>query len=291
MSLLSRLERRFGRFAIPNLTVIIIVGQMVMYFANLFRNAGGRGDVASLISLNVPRILSGEIWRLVTFTIAPPPTGIIIFAAIGWMLFHTFGSNLERIWGEFRYNVFLFIAWAANIAAAFIGWYAWGIPAPYLPPSAALGAAGTAANVLLYGAVFLAFARLFPDMIINLFFVLPIRIKWLAILAWIGYAYSLFRYDWPERMFILASLLNYILFFGRDHVREFKHGRRRRSFQAKAKKATAAPKHQCRICGVNSADSPKALFRYCSKCEGQACYCPEHIRDHEHVTAAAPTAQ
>jgi hypothetical protein len=93
------------------------------------------------------------------------------------------------------------------------------------------------------------------------------------------------------RMLVVATVLNYLLFFGPEHMREFRQQHRRRSFQTKSKKATAAHKHVCRVCGVNSTDSPKTLFRYCSKCEGQVCYCPDHIRDHQHVAAAAPAAQ
>jgi hypothetical protein len=290
MSLLTYLERRFRRFGIPNVTVVIIVGQMALYFANLVRHANRLPGVARQLNLDVPRILDGEVWRLISFAFVPPATGVIIFALIGWLMFHTFATGLERVWGPFRFNVFLFVAWAANVAAAFIGWYAWGIPEPYLPPSVALGISATAGNVLLYGTIFLAFARLFPDMTINLFYVLPIRIRWLALIAWVAYAYSFLRYDWPERLFIAASLANYILFFARDHWRTLKQGQRRRVFQAKATKATAAPRHVCRVCGVNSDDSPKTLFRYCSKCTGQECYCPEHIRDHEHVIAESPVA-
>jgi hypothetical protein len=290
MSLIPRLERRFGRFAIPNLTAIIIGGQALLYLADLLRRDNGGGSVYQLVSLQPSRILAGEAWRLVTFAFAPPLTPIIFFALLGWMLFYLFGSNLERVWGDFRFNVFLLVGWAANVAVAFIAWGVWGIPEPLLPPTAALGQSAMAANVLLYGSVFFAFARLFPDVIINVMFVLPIRIKWLALAAWVGYAYSFLLYDWPFRLFIAASLANYGLFFGREHWREFRFGRRRRKFQAQARQATAAPNHVCRVCGASSEKSPKTLFRYCSKCAGQCCYCPDHIRDHVHVTAEATAA-
>jgi ribosomal protein L37AE/L43A len=80
----------------------------------------------------------------------------------------------------------------------------------------------------------------------------------------------------------LASIANYLAFFGREHFREVKQGQRRRSFQAKIEK-TAKALHTCRVCGLDSESSPKTAFRYCSKCAGQCCYCPEHIQNHEHV--------
>jgi hypothetical protein len=202
---------------------------------------------------------------------------------------YLFGTTLENHWGVFRFNVFLLVGYLANVAAAFV---AWGIlkASPEIAPMAGALGGAAASNYFLYGSLFLAFARLYPDFILNILGILPIRIKWLALAAWVGYAYSLIAGTWMTRMLVLATVINYLLFFGRDHVRELRHGHRRRAFQTKAKKATAAPKHACRVCGLNSDDSPKTLFRYCSKCAGQACYCPDHIRDHEHVTAEAPAA-
>jgi hypothetical protein len=137
-------------------------------------------------------------------------------------------------------------------------------------------------NTFVYGTLFLAFARLFPDYVIQLMFVLPIRIRWLALITWIAYGYVFLRGDWAVKVIIVASLLNYFIFLGRDHLREIKQGQRRRTFQAKAAKA-AHPIHTCRVCGANNDDSPKLAFRYCSKCAGQCCYCPDHIQNHEHV--------
>jgi hypothetical protein len=197
-----------------------------------------------------------------------------------------FGTTLERNWGAFRFNMFILIGWLANVIAAFAAAALVGSIA--LDAPIVLQLAPTAAsNEFLYSSLFLAFARLYPDFILNLFFVLPIRIKWLALLAWIGYGYLIVRGPWMTRLLVIATIFNYLLFFGQQHWRELRHGQRRRAFQAKAKKSTVAPTHQCRVCGLNSNDSPKTPFRYCSKCEGQACYCPEHIRDHEHVTAEA----
>jgi hypothetical protein len=87
---------------------------------------------------------------------------------------------------------------------------------------------------------------------------------------------------------VLATVFNYLLFFGKEHWDALRHGHRRRSFRASAARATAQPSHECRVCGLSTDESPKTLFRYCSKCAGQCCYCPAHIRDHEHVTAEEP---
>ena len=271
MSFLQRLEARFGRWAVPNLTVMIIAGQVLLYFAQMMRaGQGAGGNLLTNIRLVPGAVISGEIWRLVTFLFVPPQASPL-FIVFYWMLFYMFGTSLEQQWGTFRYNAFLGIGYLANLAAAFVAW--------------GLGANLVASNGFLYGTVFLAFARLFPNFIINLFFILPIQIKWLALLMWIGYGYQLLRGDWMARMLIVASVLNYLLFFGPEHLREWKSGHRRRAYQAHVKAATKPLKHQCLVCGLDSESSPQTLFRYCSKCEGQCCYCPEHIHNHEHVKA------
>jgi hypothetical protein len=285
MTLLSRLERRFRRFAIGNLTIILVAGQAALYVASLLP----QGIRLDRVVLDPSLVAQGEVWRLVTFLFVPPAMPPI-FAIFYFMLFHFFGSTLERQWGEFRYNVFIGVGWLANIVAAFLGSAIVG----QMIPEAAVGslnlAPNAAPNLFLYSSIFLAFARLYPDFVIRVMFVLPVRIKWLALLQWIMYGYLVASGDWMTRLLIVATVLNYLLFFGREHVREFRQRHRKHAFQAQAKKSLAAPLHVCRVCGLNSADSPRTAFRYCSKCEGQACYCPDHIRDHEHVTAATPAA-
>jgi membrane associated rhomboid family serine protease len=276
MSLLSRLEARLRRWTIPNLTGIIIGGQILLYLVETLRSAQGPpGDPFANLYLIPDKVLQGEVWRLVTFAFIPPPGGFL-FVVISWMLFYFFGTALENQWGTVRYNLFLWLGVLANVAAAFL--------------TLLHGPGYVASNGFLYGTVFLAFARLFPNFVINLFFILPIQIKWLALLAWIGYGYTLVKGDWMVRVLILASVANYLVFFGRDHWRDLKRGHRRRTFQSRTKEATRSLVHKCRVCGLDSDSSPKTLFRYCSKCAGQCCYCPEHIQNHEHVTADGETA-
>jgi hypothetical protein len=289
LTFIDRLQRRFRWLAVPNVTITLIVGQAVLYVANLLAQKGILPGGASLdrVMLDPAMVMQGEVWRLVTFLFTPPPIGPI-FVIFYFALFHLFGTTLEQHWGTFKYNLFLLIGYLANVAAAFLGAF---VLQQQLDPGAneTLKLASiTATNGFLYGSVFLAFARLYPDFTLNIFFVLPIRIKWLALLAWIGYAYVLVRGDWMARMLIIATVLNYLLFFGREHIREWRQGQRRRTFQAEAKRATAPAKHVCAVCGISSAESPRTLFRYCSKCSGQRCFCPDHIRDHEHVIENEP---
>jgi hypothetical protein len=284
LTLLDRLERRFGWLAVPNVTVLLIAGQILLYVLTRLP----QGVSLERIALEPDRVLNGEVWRLITFLFTPPATDSI-FVIFYFMLIYTFGSALEMHWGAFKYNLFLLTGYIANVAAAFVALAI----VRSAGPQAGNGDAGLGAvfgNGFLYGSLFLAFARLYPDFIITIFFVLPIRIKWLALLAWLGYFGSFASGDWMTRMAVLASVLNYLAFFGAGHWWQAKHIQRRQEFYIKAKKATAAPRHTCAVCGVSSDDSPRRLFRYCSKCAGQRCYCPDHIQDHEHVTSEEPAA-
>jgi len=267
MSFWKRLEKRFSRWAIPNVTLIIIAGQVMLFVAGILQD--GRRNVFERIELDPGMVVQGEVWRLVTFAFVPFTTAPL-FAVITWLLFYRFGSALEQEWGVVRYNLFLLLGLVINVIAVFVAWY-W-------------DAFTSATNWFLYGTVFLAFARLFPNYVIHLFFVLPIQIKWLALVAWIGYGYSFVIEDGTGRMLILASLSNYLLFFWREHWLDLKNRQRKRAFEAKTSKAATQLVHKCLVCGLDSKSSPKTSFRYCSKCDGQACYCPEHIRDHEHIT-------
>src|SRR5687768_16764729 len=105
LTLLDRLERRLGRFAIPNLTLLLIAGQVALYVAWFLP----QGISLDRIALDPAKILRGEVWRLVTFLFMPPTTDIIIFALFYFLLFHLFGTTLEHQWGTFKYNLFLFI--------------------------------------------------------------------------------------------------------------------------------------------------------------------------------------
>jgi hypothetical protein len=214
MSLLSRLDRKFGRFAVPNLTIFLIAGQVLAYVADRIPAGMQRASVLENIRLVPDKVMQGEVWRLVTFLFDPPVT-YVLFAFFFWYLFYLMGTTLESVWGNFRYNVYLAIGYFASIAMAMMFWFSFGVPG------------NTASNAFLYGSVFLAFARLYPDFELLLFFILPVKIKWLALLTWVMYGWTLLAGTWLGRLMVVAAVLNYLLFFGRDIWRNAKHGHRR----------------------------------------------------------------
>jgi hypothetical protein len=266
MSLLSKIERSLARFAIPNLSLYLVIGQVLFWGLALMT-----GFNLERIALLPAAVMTGEVWRLATFLFFPPSlssdTLSIVFMAFAWYMFYLMGSALEHYWGEFRYNAFIGLGWLLTVAMAFI------TPGVY------------ASNLFLAGSVFLAFAYLNPDFTLLIFFILPVRIKWLALLQWLGYGYVLVVGPWPARLLVLAATGNFLLFFTGDILKRIRTGRRRLAFQARtaASQDGHEARHRCRVCGKTDLSHPQVDFRYCSKCAGNQCYCPEHIFNHEHV--------
>ncbi len=262
MSWLKKIERALGWLAIPDLTLYLVVGQAAVFLAILM------GVVQSDVFVLVPQwVLQGEPWRLVTFLLCPPPTSVL-FIVFAWWMFYLMGTSLEKYWGTFRYNLFLLVGYLLTVGVGFFH--------PELPVT----------NTFLAGTVFLAFAHLNPDFELAIFFILPVRIKWLALLTWIGYGYALVRYGWPTRLAVLAATGNFLLFFSRDLVLTARMRGRRMKEQAETFARAGEPRHRCRVCGKTDLTHPELDFRYCSKCAGDECYCPEHIFQHEHVLSA-----
>jgi hypothetical protein len=272
MSLISKLNARFGRFAVSNITLLLIAGQVFLYVAQVFSPDQG-GDIAEKVQLLPAKVFDGEIWRLITFLFDPPVTNPL-FAFFFWYLFYLFGTTLEHSWGTFRYNIFLSIGYVATVGMSLLVYFVDGASMP-------------ANNGFLYGTVFLAFAKLYPDFVLSIFFVLPVKVRWLALFQWCIYALTflsaLLAAEWMMCGMVVASVLNYLLFFGRDMWRDLKQGHRRMRHQARTMRAPQRLVHICAVCGLNSEDAPQAQFRYCSKCGGERCYCPEHLQNHEHV--------
>ena len=273
MSLLDKIERRFRRFAVPHVTIGLILCQVVVYAVaqgQIFKaGAGGLEPqtVLDRIALVPDKVLEGEVWRLVTFVCEPPVTNVV-FAFFFWYMFYLMGEALEMNWGSLRYTVYLFIGYLATLAVAFL--------TPEVPASIGF----------LQGSVFLAFAALFPNFVIHLFFLLPVKIKWLALLAWIGCFFTLVLGAWTTRLLVLASICNFLLFFGKDILYRVRMGRRSMTLQASRIGRKPKPYfHRCTVCGITDRSHPQAEFRYCRQCGGSHGYCMEHLRNHEHIKA------
>lgn len=264
MKLLDTLERKLGPFAVPNLTLILLAAQAIGFLLTSAKPA----QVNDMV-LIMDQVYAGEFWRLGTFLFVPP-TDSFIFIFFALYFFWLTGSALEANWGHVRYNLYVLIAYLATLGASAL--------VPNEPASS--GFIGLS--------VYLAFAYLYPHFEVLLFFILPVKIKYLAILAWIGIFLAFATGDWLIKALTVASVANFLLFFGKDILFRVSHGKRRMEWQAKQLRQRNKPFHQCTICGATEKTHPKMDFRYCSKCEGSYEYCAEHLPTHEHVKKDQP---
>ena len=260
MKYLDFLDRLVRPIAIPNLTQLLIAGQVLMFLAAMTKPA-----VIGQAELVWTLVLQGEVWRLLTFLFIPVSfSPLWLFFAL--YIFYMFGTALEQYWGVVRYNAFLWLGALLTIAATAL--------VPNVPVTGAF----------LYGTVFLAFASYNPDFTLNLFFILPVKVKWLAWFQAAGYALMFVAGDWSIKLTVLASVGNYLIFFAPTVVSWVRNRQRRMKWESRQYKPGSQPRHTCAVCGINSDTHPTADFRYCSKCGGDKAYCEDHLRNHEHVT-------
>lgn len=262
MRWLDKLERSIGRFTIRNLMAYIVGITGVVYALAYFDTSG---IVIGKLMLIPELVKRGEVWRLITYIFIPPATSIF------WILFTLYfyymvGSALEHEWGSFRFNVFYFTGMIGTTVAAFITGY---------------GATSAYLNLSL----FLAFARLYPDFELLLFFFIPVKVKYLAMLDWAFFAFTVLMGDRSSRIIAIVSIANYFLFFGRDIITRTKSSRQvynnRRRFHSDIPRNFTI--HRCTICGKTEKDDPNMDFRYCPQCEGDYEYCMDHVRGHQHI--------
>ena len=287
--LLKNLRRDFERFCyrnankgIPNLMMFISLGTAIMY---LFTLIDPSNTLYFLFSFHRGAILHGQIWRLFTYILLPTTNNVLILA-ISLYFYYFIGKTMENQWGTFRFNLFYFSGvLLTDIAALLFGF------------NASIG------NLNL--SLMLAFATLYPENRVLLFYIIPIKMKYLAWFYFALIILDLFTMPLGYNLFSLMALLNYFLFFGSDILGvlpDFMQPRRsNRSFgdfgqrkqkpnanwashyRAGNKQETPPYRHKCTVCGRTDVDYPDLEFRYCSQCNGYYCYCIDHINNHEHI--------
>jgi hypothetical protein len=267
MKLVARLERTLGRFAIPKITFYIVFLQSLVYVLFMAMRARRPEDAAAFLArfmLVGAFVLHGEVWRILTFVIMPPLMNPIFFFFAMYFLY-LMGTALENHWGTFRFNLFLWVGWAVSVAAAMA------LPTHF------------ASNGYLMESIFLAFAYLYPEFVIYLFFVFPVKIKWLALVTWVLFVYQFCTGTWLDKLLIVAAVTNFLLFFHRELLQTAKGGHRRMLLRAQTTRPADEPFHRCTTCGVTDKSNRTMEFRYCPQCAGTPCYCIDHINAHQHI--------
>ena len=287
---MNKLERKFGKYAIPNLMkyiiVLYVVGFVFAYIAP--------GFYAEWLSLDAYKILHyGQIWRLVTFIIQPPNTHPI-FVVFSLYLYYMLGRQLEYVWGAFRFNFYFFMGVVFHIIAAFLAYALFKVSLPM----------GT---YYLNMSLFFAYAALYPNQQFYFLIIIPVKVKWLAWIDAAFFGYTILQAFLPSyggmggyfgaiyqanALEAFVSLLNFLVFFfatrnmSRYSPKEIKRKRvYRKEVQAGRQETRYAngAKHKCAVCGRTELDDETLEFRYCSKCNGNYEYCQDHLFTHEHV--------
>ena len=304
MNFIRNLERRFGKYAIRDLPAVIIGLYVAGYILSVMSPR-----VLGYLTLDPYFILKGQVWRLVTWIIVPPGT-LDIFTVIMLFFYFSIGRGLERKWGSFLFNLYFFMGMLFTVIGAFIV-YAWYM-ASY-GHGIQMGYAFSTYYINM--SIFMAFALSYPDATVLLYFIIPVKMKWMGILYGVLIVYSFIQSSLPGRVLIIASLLNFMIFwlltsngnrgrayggsgsfrngrgaggiFGQsrpDGARKIYPGTRGNAGKTgPAAGPSGVPLHRCAVCGRTEKDSDQLEFRYCSKCAGAFEYCQDHLFTHTHV--------
>ncbi len=298
----TKLEQKYGKYAIPNLTFYLIICYAIGYLlqlSSLYNPA--MSNLMNYMTLDIYAILHGQIWRIFTWLLIPPG-GFDLFTLVMLYCYFSIGTLLERTWGTFRYNVFMFMGIIFTIIGAvilyvFIWIFGQSLGAGILEGAELLktvsaGYSSMFSTYYISMSIFLAFAMTFPDSQMLFMFVIPIKAKVLGIFYVAIMAYTIFSafaanvfYGIVTATVILFSLFNVLVFFivTRKSFRTPTQIKRQREFQKRAMRPKNITRHKCAICGRTEESDPDETFRFCSKCDGNYEYCSKHIYTHTHV--------
>ena len=288
---INNMERKFGRYAIRNLTLYIIGLYIVGYLIQLI---SARFNIIGYLTLDPVFIMRGQIWRLISWILIPP-TQLSIWIFITLYLYYFIGTTMERTIGTFRYNIFILGGILAMIIAAFVSY---GINlivngnnlADFVLYNSAISMFSSTYYIQMM--VFLMFAICYPDMQLLLMFIIPVKVKYLgivyaAILAFDAVRTGIINGFFPLLFIILFQFINLGLFYistGRlSHLRP-REVKRRQEFKRNVHMTPpGVTRHKCAVCGRTEQDDPNLEFRFCSKCNGNYEYCQDHLFTHQHV--------
>ena len=312
---MNSFNNKLRRFVIPNLTLWLIAGYVVGYIISMVNSS-----FLYWLSLDPYKILHGQVWRLITWVIIPPnmlgsdPLGLL-FVLLMLFCCYSIGNILERAWGTVKYNIFIFTGIALAIVCAFIYLLIIRFSGSY-EAFVAMENANMAMDWFAFStyyinvSIYIVFAMTYPNDIVRLYFVIPIKMKWLGIVDTIYLIYIFLIGYTPEKAAVVAALLNCLIFylsnirgktlnpyqihrrnsFNRAYRQGMSNAGRTRNTGGITSSTTdvkmnprSQTRHKCAICGKTEVSDPDMEFRYCSKCAGSYEYCSTHLFTHTHV--------
>lgn len=276
MNFLTKLERKFGRYALDNLSLYIVMTYAAGYLMYMINP-----NILQYITLEPYYILHGQVWRLVSWILIPPGTPSLL-TIITLYFYYSIGSTLERTWGKFLYNVYIFFGMFMTIVGAFVLYFLAG------GSTLLLYMGEMFSTYYISMSIFLGFAITYPDMQVLFMMFIPVKIKWLGFVEVALLLVELINGTWVSRVAIICSLMNVIIFFfASRNLQRYrpKEIKRRRTYQQAVNKgrSNSITKHKCAICGRTELDGDHLEFRFCSKCNGNYEYCQDHLFTHTHV--------
>lgn len=267
------------RFGIPNLILYIVVSNVAVYLLDSFSGAG----LSNLLYFSLDAVAHGQLWRIVTFVLIPDAGGAFSLL-ISCYFYYWIGTTLERRWGTAKFTCYYIGGMFFTLLGTVIASLAIGVSVP------------------VYGAgyvnfaMFLAFAAMWPDAQVLLFFIIPIKIKYLAYLDLAFFAWSIVRFvlagAWYFAVIPVMALLNFVIFFSQElqqllgmRATQARQTVRFRAADVKKEARSAnGGLRTCAVCGRTNLTNPELDFRYCSRCAGYHCFCQDHINNHIHFT-------
>ncbi len=263
--------RKHPNFGVPNLMKYVVIANVAFWLIGAVNPT-----LMSYLTFNPALILRGQVWRIVTFALYPPSTGLLAF--IAFYFYYMIGNTLEQYWGTPQFNVYFFSGLILSVLYGFIMYFVTGISFNL-----------TAEYVYL--SMFFSFAVLFPDMQVLLFYILPIKIKYLAYLDAALFVLGVFTTPFPANFLPVVAVLNFLIFCGGDLFSSLPKrpsantiNFRRESARIKREQQANLYTHKCAVCGKTDTEFPELEFRYCSRCAGYHCFCQDHIYNHIHFT-------
>lgn len=273
-------------FGIPNLMLYIVVANVAVFLLDSFSNS----SLSYLLYFSPDMLLRGQIWRLVTFVLIPEGGGALT-VLISCYFYYWIGSTLERQWGTAKFTCY----YLGGMVFTLLGTIVVG-----LVTGVSIALAG--ANYVNF-AMFLAFAALWPEAQVLLFFIIPIKIKYLAYIDLAFFAWNIVSCilaGSPALAVVpIMALLNFVIFFWPElqrllgmeaaQTRQSVRYRAARAANTKREARSAnAGERKCAVCGRTNVSNPELDFRYCSRCAGYHCFCSDHIFSHVHFTDDVP---
>ncbi len=346
---MNSFKNKLRKFAIPNLTLLLIAGYVVGFMIQMVKpefmyylaldpyRIINRKEVWRLITwvLIPPNYIEGD---------SMPSFMSLLFIILMLYCCYWIGTILERTWGTEKYNRFIFMGILFTVVFSFI---CYGYLCIVYKPDViealenykaikltGVGTVTDAQDYLVYvmshspalgGAsyfwywfstyyinisLYLVYALTFPERLIYIYFVIPIKMKWLGVVDSV-YMLYLFLFCGPIlRCAVAAVIINVLIFYFSNikgkNLNPYQIHRRNSFNRAYNRGVTNSGKtrntggvtsstsdvkmnprsqtrHKCAICGKTEVSDPDMEFRYCSKCAGSYEYCSTHLFTHTHV--------